>query len=80
MPGSSVQMETLMSDPTISKKLRWTGRVLSGLAAVFLLMDGAMKLGKPAVVVEARGNTRVTRASYLARWRAIPRLVLLDTG
>ena len=34
-----------------SKKLRWTGRVLSGLAAVFLLMDGAMKLGKPAVVV-----------------------------
>jgi len=43
-------------------------------------MDGAMKLGKPAVVVEARGNTRVTRASYLARWRAIPRLVLLDTG
>ena len=43
-------------------------------------MDGAMKLGKPAVVVEARGNTRVTHASYLARWRAIPRLVLLDTG
>ena len=47
-------MEILLtSDPTISKRLRWTGRALSGLAAAFLLMDGTMKLGKPAVVVEA---------------------------
>ena len=53
MPDSDLQMETLVGNPTISKKLRWTGRVFSGLAAVFLLMDGAMKLGKPAVVVEA---------------------------
>ena len=54
MPGSSAQMQTLVtSDPAISKRLRWTGRTLSGLAAAFLLMDGAMKLGKPAVVVEA---------------------------
>jgi hypothetical protein len=41
------------SDRTISKKLVWTGRVLSGLAVLFLLIDGAMKLWKPAVVVEA---------------------------
>jgi hypothetical protein len=41
------------SDRTISKKLLWTGRVLSGLAVLFLLVDGAMKLWKPAVVVEA---------------------------
>jgi len=53
MPDSDLQMETLVGNPTISKKLRWTGRALSGFAAIFLLMDGAMKLGKPAVVVEA---------------------------
>src|SRR5882672_5589391 len=53
MPDPGVPMETLVSDPTISKKLRWIGRVLSGFAALFLLMDGVMKLGKPAVVVEA---------------------------
>jgi hypothetical protein len=41
------------SDQTISKKLLWTGRVLSGLAVAFFLMDGSMKLWKPAVVVEA---------------------------
>ena len=41
------------SDPVISKKLLWTGRIASGLAALFFLMDGVMKLFKPAVVVEA---------------------------
>jgi hypothetical protein len=41
------------SERTISKTLIWTGRVLSGLAVAFFLMDGAMKLWKPAVVVEA---------------------------
>src|SRR5688572_17413774 len=38
---------------TISKKLLWTGRILSGLPVLFLLVDGAMKLWKPAPVVEA---------------------------
>jgi hypothetical protein len=37
----------------ISKKQLWTARVLSGLPALFLLLDGGMKLFKPAVVVEA---------------------------
>lgn len=36
----------------ISKTRIWIGRTLSGLAALFLLMDGVMKLFKPAVVVE----------------------------
>lgn len=31
----------------------WTGRILSGLATAFLVMDGAMKLAKPAFVVQA---------------------------
>lgn len=30
----------------------WVGRVMSGFAALFLLVDGVMKLFKPAVVVE----------------------------
>lgn len=37
----------------VSKKLVWTGRVVSGLAVLFFLVDGGMKLLKPAFVVEA---------------------------
>jgi DoxX-like family len=36
-----------------SKKTLWTGRILSVLSALFLLLDGAVKLVKPAPVVEA---------------------------
>ena len=31
----------------------WAGRIMSALPALFLLLDGVMKLGKPAPVVEA---------------------------
>jgi len=41
------------SEVTISKKAVWTGRILSGLAVLFFLIDGGMKLFKPPVVVEA---------------------------
>jgi hypothetical protein len=48
---------TLMqSDPQtapVSKTRVWAGRVISALPALFLLVDGAMKLVKPAPVVEA---------------------------
>ena len=37
----------------IPKMLVWTGRIVSGLAVLFFLVDGGMKLWKPAVVVEA---------------------------
>lgn len=37
----------------VSKKMLWTGRILSALAALFLLFDGVAKLFKPAPVVEA---------------------------
>jgi hypothetical protein len=37
----------------ISKRRLWAGRTLSGLAALFCLMDGTMKLFKPPVVVES---------------------------
>jgi len=41
------------TDLQISKSTIWLGRIVSGLPALFLLVDGAMKLVKPAVVVEA---------------------------
>jgi hypothetical protein len=41
------------SEQVISKRVVWAGRIVSGLAALFLLIDGGMKLLKPAVVVEA---------------------------
>lgn len=37
----------------VSNGRLWAGRVISGLPALFLLVDGAMKLVKPAVVVDA---------------------------
>jgi len=35
----------------VSKKTLWTGRIMSALPALFLLVDGAMKLVKPQVLV-----------------------------
>jgi len=37
----------------VSKKALWTGRIISALPVLFLLVDGIMKLIKPPVVVEA---------------------------
>jgi hypothetical protein len=42
-----------MEPQTISTKSLWAGRIMSGLPVLFLLMDGAMKLWRPPVVVEA---------------------------
>lgn len=42
---------TNQSNPTL--KSRWTGRILSGLAVLFLLWDGAIKLMVLAPVAEA---------------------------
>jgi hypothetical protein len=38
---------------TTSKGMLWTGRVLSGLAGLFMLFDGVGKLVKPQPVLEA---------------------------
>ena len=35
-----------------SKGLLWAGWVMSALPSLFLLLDGVMKLVKPAIVVE----------------------------
>lgn len=37
----------------VSKGRLWAGRIVSALPILFLLMDGIMKLFKPALVVEA---------------------------
>ena len=37
----------------ISRMQVWVGRVMSALAALFLLMDGVLKVLKPDVVVKA---------------------------
>ncbi|MEK6282946.1 MAG: DoxX family protein [Acidobacteriota bacterium] len=45
-------MQTNTQAAPVSKKMLWAGRIVSALPALFLLMDGVMKLVKPAVVVE----------------------------
>ena len=42
-----------MMQTSVSTTTLWIGRIFSGLPALFLLVDGAMKLVKPAVVVDA---------------------------
>ena len=39
--------------PDLTAQRIWIGRIMSFLPALFLLVDGAMKLAKPAFVVEA---------------------------
>ncbi len=49
-------METIPMPTThasISNKQLWAGRILSGLPAAFMLLDGGMKLFKPVPVVKA---------------------------
>jgi hypothetical protein len=43
----------MTNDQAISKKSLWAGRIVSGFAVLFFLMDGTMKLFKPSFVVEA---------------------------
>lgn len=49
----ALSRSTLTTTPELTKPQIWTGRVLAGLVSAFLLLDGAMKLFKPAVVVKA---------------------------
>jgi DoxX-like family len=46
-------MQSNSQTAPVSKKMIWTGRIMSALPVLFLLMDGVMKLFKPRVVVEA---------------------------
>ncbi|HVA47345.1 MAG TPA: DoxX family protein [Pirellulales bacterium] len=44
-------MQSETPPASISKGRLWTGRVMSALPALFMIMDGAMKLAKPDFVV-----------------------------
>jgi hypothetical protein len=46
-------MQPQIQTAPVSRKALWTGLIISALPALFLLVDGIMKLFKPAVVVEA---------------------------
>jgi hypothetical protein len=46
-------MQVATQTAPVSKKSLWAGRIISVLPVLFLLMDGVMKLLKPAVVVQA---------------------------
>jgi hypothetical protein len=45
-------MSTDSSNPTVSRFAFWAGWVVSVLPALFLLLDGGMKVAKPPFVVE----------------------------
>jgi hypothetical protein len=49
-------MQTTTQLATESKGMLWTGRILSGLMALFFVFDGVAHLMKPAPVVEAFGR------------------------
>jgi hypothetical protein len=52
-PQTSLNTTLSGTGPRITKMHIWLGRGLSGLASLFLFVDGAMKLAKPPVVVQA---------------------------
>ncbi len=45
-------MEAATEMAMVSNKSLWAGRIISALPALFMLMDGVMKLVKPLIVVE----------------------------
>jgi hypothetical protein len=61
-----------------SNKAIWTGRVLSGLVILFLVMDGAMKLVPIAPVTEAMIQLGYPASADLARGLGV--LTLLCTA
>lgn len=54
-----------MTETQISNKNIWAGRIVGGLPALFLLVDGAMKLAKPAVVVDATVKLGYSEATII---------------
>lgn len=44
--------QTNAQNLVVSKKALWAGRILSGLPALFLLLDGVAKLAQPVQVVD----------------------------
>jgi hypothetical protein len=53
MSPNETEGQLVPSPCPVSKKMLWAGRIMSALPALFLLMDGVMKLVKPEPVVKA---------------------------
>ena len=51
--NAAIQEETQTQQGSVSKKALWSGCILSGVPALFLLLDAIMKLIKPAFVITA---------------------------
>jgi hypothetical protein len=49
----------------VSKAALWAGRILSAIPSLFLLLDGVMKLFKPAPVVEATARLEYPESDIL---------------
>jgi hypothetical protein len=56
----------------VSKKMLWTGRIMTALVVLFLLMDGVMKLFNPAPVVEG-----MTKLGYPLSLTSVIGIILL---
>jgi len=51
-----LQAHSMRSDRATSIKQLWAGRIVTGLATLFMFMDGIMKIVKPASVLEANAQ------------------------
>jgi hypothetical protein len=59
--------DTASSNASISKAARWTGRTLSGVVVLFLLLDGGMKLLPLQIVTETMDKMGYGASDNLAR-------------
>jgi hypothetical protein len=63
----STQVQQQPQDPEVSVAALWLGRILSSLAILFLLFDGAIKLVPLGVVTEAMDRIGYGSSETLAR-------------
>jgi hypothetical protein len=60
-------MVTINQTAPVSNTALWTGRILSGIVILFLLVDGAIKLVPIAVVTETMGQLGYPPSAEVAR-------------
>lgn len=76
MANITVESKPLISNPVrANKKALWSGRVLSGLAAAFMAMDGVVKVLQLPVAVE--GTVKLGYPAGVILWLGLIQLALL---
>lgn len=58
-------MQTSHPPAAVSKVALWTGRVISGLIVLFMLLDGVMKLVKPEMVVKGSAEVGIPESTLV---------------